>query len=142
MVDGSPEFTDLVLKNPNGLDKKAVMGDYIIQYSAAVGMIMDAYTLSQSKRPTTRDSYAVWGSSGSSDYNLPADVKLTEEEAARVAEIEAELKTHISEYCTKFLIGTLDIEATWDEYIKLCDQFGIKEAIEIYQAAYDRYLAG
>lgn len=142
MVDGSPEFTDLVLKNPDGLDKKAVMGDYIIQYSAAVGMIMDAYTLSQSKRPTTRESYGIWGSSGSSDYNLPADVKLTEEEAARVAEIEAELKTHISEYCTKFLIGTADIETEWADYIKLCEQFGIKEVIEIYQAAYDRYLAG
>jgi len=142
MVNGSPEFTDLVLKNPDGLDKKAVMGDYIIMYSAAVGMQMDAYTLSQSKRQTTRDSYAIWGSSGTGDYHLPAGVKLTEEESARVAEIEAELKTHISESCTKFLIGTADIETGWADYIKTCEQFGINEAVAIYQAAYDRYLAG
>ena len=142
MVDGEPQFTEMITNNPNGLDKKGAMGQYIIAYSAYAGMQLDAYTLSQANRQTTKESYGIWGSAGTDEYLIPSGVKLTEEESARIAEIEAELKTHISESCTKFLIGTADIETGWEDYLKTCEQFGIKEAIEIYQAAYDRYLAG
>ena len=142
MVDGVPKFTDFVLKNPDGLDSSAVKGNYIMAYSAYAGMQMNDYVLNLYESQATKDSYSVWASSGSTDYNMPTGVKLTEEEAARIAEIEAELKTYISETCTKFLIGTADIETGWDDYIKTCEEFGVKEAIDIYQAAYDRYLAG
>lgn len=142
MTEDGPVFTEEITNNPDGLDKKGAMGKYIIAYSAYAGMQLDSYTTCLYKRQTTKDSYAIWGSSGTDAYNIPSGVKLTEEEAARVAEIEAELKTHISEACTKFLIGTADIETGWADYIKTCEQFGVNEAVAIYQAAYDRYLAG
>lgn len=141
ILNGVPEFTAEITNNPNGLDMKAALGKYVIAFSAYAGVQLDSYTAAQYKRQTTRDSYATWGT-GTGEYLLPSGVKLTEEESARVAEIEAELKTHISEYCLKFVIGTEDIETKWDEYIRICDQMGIQEAIKIYQTAYDRYLAG
>ena len=47
----------------------------------------------------------------------------------------------VKEYTAKFISGALDIEAEWDNYIGLLETAGIQRAIEITQAAYDRYQA-
>ena len=67
-------------------------------------------------------------------------MKLLEEESETVADIEAEVLTYVSEMCVKFILGTEDIETKWDSYIETLKQFSIDEAVNCYQAAYDRYM--
>ena len=47
----------------------------------------------------------------------------------------------MKENTAKFISGALDIEENWDAYIAELETSGIERAIEITQAAYDRYMA-
>ena len=41
----------------------------------------------------------------------------------------------------KFMTGVLDIETEYDAYVEQLNALGLAELTEVYQAAYDRYLA-
>ena len=47
----------------------------------------------------------------------------------------------MKEQTAQFISGALDIESNWDAYISALEASGMERAIEITQAAYDRYLA-
>ena len=39
----------------------------------------------------------------------------------------------------KFITGVADIEKEWDTYVATCEQMGLNEVLEVYQASYDRW---
>ena len=41
----------------------------------------------------------------------------------------------------KFLLGTMDVETQWEEFITNLEKYRVNDAVAIKQAAYDRYLA-
>ncbi len=86
-----------------------------------------------------QECYTVWGSH-KDDWRLPS-LSLTADEAVERSAIYADASSVVKEYTAKFISGALDIEAEWDNYIGLLETAGIQRAIEITQAAYDRYQA-
>ena len=42
----------------------------------------------------------------------------------------------------QFIIGAVDIDAEWENYVDTMNSLGVQDSVEIYQAAYDRYAAG
>lgn len=141
MENGSPVFTEEITNNPDGLTQTAAEGKYVRSYSAFPGVRDHRFEPLKFKVQATKDSYGIWGSVGTTEYRLPDAVKLTTEEAESVAAIEAEVKTYVKEMCMKFLIGTEDIDAKWDEYLETLEKYKLNEAVAVYQAAYDSYLA-
>lgn len=53
---------------------------------------------------------------------------------------KADLETYVAQMTADFIIGTRDIDAEWDAYVKQMDDMGVSEILPIYQAAYDAYL--
>ena len=51
------------------------------------------------------------------------------------------MNTHVSEMTLRFINGTDDIDAGWDEYVAQVEGMGIQKVIDCYQAAYERYEA-
>ena len=51
-----------------------------------------------------------------------------------------DIETYAKENSTQFITGVLDIETGWDSYISTIQGMNLERAIEITQAAYDRYL--
>ena len=51
----------------------------------------------------------------------------------------AEVTTYMEENSVKFITGVLDIETGWDTYVEELKNLGIERAIEITQAALDRF---
>ena len=84
--------------------------------------------------------YDVW-SEFSDDWRLPSSVTLTQDESTERAALYADISTTVKEQTAQFISGALDIESNWDAYISSLEASGIERAIEITQAAYDRYLA-
>lgn len=64
----------------------------------------------------------------------------TTEEKEEFNKIMTAINTHVEESCQKWIFGTEEIESTFDTYVSQLNGMGLPRAIEIQQAAYDRYL--
>jgi putative aldouronate transport system substrate-binding protein len=71
---------------------------------------------------------------------MPVGVTLTAEESDELTNIEASLGTYVPEMSAKFITGEAT-KADWENYLKELDKMGLARALEIRQAAYDRFLA-
>lgn len=54
--------------------------------------------------------------------------------------IMTDIKTYVQETSQQWVLGAKDVDATWDEYVATINKFGLNEALEIQQKAYDKYL--
>lgn len=72
--------------------------------------------------------------------SFPYGLKFTEEETDRKAIIETDINNHIKQYEMEFITGKRDIESGWQGHIDALKGYGLDELIDIYQAAYDRYM--
>ena len=53
--------------------------------------------------------------------------------------ITAALGTYVTEECTKFILGTRSLDE-FDSYVEELKSMQVERAIELKQAAYDRYM--
>ncbi len=66
---------------------------------------------------------------------------LTQDEVDIYNDAWADINKYIGEATAKFITGEWSIADTWDSYIAELDKMGLQDAINVYQAAYERYLA-
>ena len=141
MVDGKPIYTDLILKNPQGLAVNEAKAPYMDNFAGGRGFIAKFNTTGQySSTPNALEAVDVYSSKGEIDHTI---VMLT-----YTAEETEEMNTYISDITkcvtnsrTKFILGTMDIENDWDDFIDELNALGLEKVLAIRQAALDRYLA-
>ena len=66
---------------------------------------------------------------------------VSEENTERYAEIMNNVKTLSDEMEAQFIAGTVSLDDEWDSYIQQLNDFGIQEAIDMMQDAYDTYMS-
>ncbi len=137
-ADGKITFTDKMLNNENGWTAAQTIASYVCP-SSAIANWSDWTRELMNVPEKDQECYTVWGSH-KDDWRLPS-LSLTADEAVERSAIYADASSVVKEYTAKFISGALDIEAEWDNYIGLLETAGIQRAIEITQAAYDRYQA-
>lgn len=137
--EGKPEFTDKILNNENGWTMTQTVASYLCP-SAGIANWSD-WTRELAGVPEKDQAcYDVW-SEADDTWRLPSSVTLTQDESTERAALYADISTIVKEQTAQFISGALDIESNWDAYISSLEASGIERAIEITQAAYDRYLA-
>lgn len=70
-----------------------------------------------------------------------AALKFTADEQDDLAQMYTEITSYVNEMKAAFITGTKDINTDWDAYIQGLNNRGLSDVMEIYQAAYDRWLA-
>jgi putative aldouronate transport system substrate-binding protein len=135
--NGSPVFTDVVLNNPDYTTTVALFM-YVLDrgpFYRDETREQSGYTAAQKEAGTLWHANYVEGRSMGS-------YALTSAENEEIKDRYADIKTHASEMILKFIVGTADIDTEWDSYVQAIKDFGIDDILEVYQGAYDRYLAG
>jgi len=85
------------------------------------------------------DYYDVWDEVGA--WNLPA-LTFTAEEAEEMGSIANDINTYVQEFTIKTIVGQQEInDQTWAEYISALEGMGVAKLVELYQAAFDRFMA-
>jgi len=134
IVDGKPQFTELVTNNPDGLTLTQAKD----KYADATSMLYDWTRIGQ-----TEDALYVktdlWIRNNDGSYVIK-NKSLTTEESEEWASIMADVDTAAVEWTIKFVTGQKSIEKEWDEFISTIKGMGIERAIEFYQAGVDRYM--
>lgn len=133
--DGSYSFTEAVLGHEMGM--RMGMMVYVMMggpYKADVMRMIDAYEpLAYSA------SVDYWTPEATDITGMPSGVSLSAEENSQVAGIFSDILTYAGTMITKFIIGDEPM-SEFDTFITTMEEMNIQEAIDIYQAAYDRYL--
>ena len=136
--NGDPVYTDKIVNNENGWTMTQTMASYLCP-SAGIANWSD-WTRELAGVPEKDQAcYDVW-SEADDTWRLPSSVTLTQDESTERAALYADISTIVKEQTAQFISGALDIESNWDAYIASLESSGIERAIEITQAAYDRYL--
>lgn len=138
-ADGNPAYTDYYTDNP----------DYpISQVEEALAMpqmptqkIVDR--MDYLYDDVARAAIELWSDRSHSDsaYNLPAGMTFNAEEKDIITGNLSDLETYASECVPKFIMGEMDIETQWDEFVGNVEAMGLQNVLDAYQDCLDRYYA-
>jgi len=141
--DGTPQYTDFVLNNPDGVPATDVLQRYALnQGSSYLGKhdISASWKLSAAAAGETNhelEAVAIW-SSPKTNVSITESLTLTLEES-QIHTKFTDIQTMIDEYTVNYITGKT--VKPFDEYVQDLYAFGLQDVIDTYQAAYDRYLA-
>lgn len=138
LVDGEPVYTDLLMNNPDGLAPGTVMthyirGNYNGPFVQDLRYLQQYYTLDGQKK-----SNSTWTVPTAADYTVPP-ITPTQEESEEYAQIMNDIQNYRDEMTNKFILGTESLDDSWDTYVATMEQFGLDRALEIQNAALERY---
>ncbi len=140
MVDGYPQYTELITNNPDGYAMSSMLGQYCCSYSGGPFVQDKRYMEQYGGRPQQREAWHNWEQSRMKDHSLPIlALYFTNEEQTEYKKIAADTSTYADEVVQKIILGTLPIDA-YDEMVVELKARGIERAIELQQNAYNRYL--
>lgn len=135
MVDGYPTYTDNIL-NPDEMPVNQAMAQYFIA-SWSGPIVQDKRYIEQYyQRPEMVEAVEQW-TKASTDKLMPA-VTPTQEESSEFASIMNDVDTYKDTMVDKFIMGEEPL-SQFDEYVETLKGMGIERAIEIQQAALERY---
>lgn len=138
MVDGVPTYTDLILKNPDGLPVTQAMSIYIMAHYQGPTIQSIGYQNQYYQMQQAKDAIANWADANSRSHKVPA-ITPSQAESSEFASIMNDINTYVKEMSSKFILGTADIDKEYDKFMETMNQMGLERALEIQQAAYERY---
>ena len=141
--NGEPQFTDFVLNNAEGMPPK----DFLQRYALNEGEsflgkhdISASWKISaaQTEGPNYQlEAVSIWSSPEKNVY-LTNSLTLTPEESAINSKF-TDVQTMIDEYTIGYITG--QNVKPFEEYVQDLYAYGLQDVLDVYQAAYDRYLA-
>lgn len=136
MDNGYPKYTEIITNNPQKLPLAQAMARYI-RASTAGPFVQDKRYMEQyASLPEQKNSIEVW-KQPENKIQKPV-LALTADESSKYSSIMNDINTFYSEKTTKFIMGVEPLDK-FDDFVKTLQGMGIEEAIQIQQAALDRY---
>ena len=142
MVNGEPQYSDEVLKNPDGLSIAHALGKYTRASQATVGLIDRRYYEQYYQIPQQVDAMNLWNANTAPaiEVKLPS-IAPSEADAEELAGLNAALNTYVQEESTKFIMGLRGLDEFDDFVATLKNSYNVERALEIQQAAYEAYIS-
>lgn len=135
--DGYPQYTDLIMKNPDGWTVKSALGSYTMNLFGP--RIADPRVPEQTMElPEQIEArYEIWPDTDARKHLLPP-ITPNSEESKEFATIMNEVETYRDEMTIKYIMGQESLD-TFDQYVENIKKLGIDRALEIKNAALKRY---
>ncbi len=138
-ANGNPKYTALITEDPDGLNE--AVKKYNTSHTSFPTLRLNDAVMMKNRQECT-DAVNQWiENSDARRHYIPEGAAMTADEQAEYNDIYSPLITYINETRIKFITGELSIEKDWDAFVAKQESFGYKRALELVQAAYDRYLA-
>jgi putative aldouronate transport system substrate-binding protein len=137
-VDGFPTYTDLIMKNPDGLAPVNALSSYSADGGGGRFWIQDArYWQQMMALPQQFETGKMLVRTGDISHVLPP-ITPTVEESRELAQLLNEIVTYRDEMFAKFIVGQEPL-SKFDDYLKRINAMGMPRAIAIQQAALERF---
>ena len=134
--NGKPQYTDVVLNNPDGMP--AFVATFV--YTSLVGT--PYYNTTERKiasfsTEAEKECIGVWtaNNTGTALYQG----KMTLDESEEYTALASDIATHANEQMLRFVVGDRSLDE-YDTFLTELEDMGLSRMVELKQAAYDRYL--
>jgi len=134
MVDGVPQYTDVINNNPN-MNKTQAAWQYTRVLVASPKIQMNEYLTSYNPGETQKAALENWAISNAKDYAIPSLVMFGDL-ATEHTNINSDLTSYKNEMYTKFIDGTESLD-NWDAFVAQCKALKVDRIVEIKQQFYD-----
>ena len=138
LVDGEPQFTDLVINNEFNMTVAAYTRMWT-PYGSLTG-IYSPGRVESFLSDLQAECWDVWTASSDGLYAIPTGISYTALESEEKSGIETDLQTCVDENVILFVTGVKPMEE-WDSFIDQLYNLKLERLIEINQDALDRYYA-
>jgi len=139
VVNGEEIFTDKVLKPDNGKTSAQMIALTSIVRDSAFPTGQKWQYYKQTLEPWGIEAVETWIADDVNTEGILPQVTMTAEENERYSEIMNAVKTYMQEEANKIITGRGSIE-NWSSVTERMKNMGIEEAIDIQNAAYQRYI--
>jgi putative aldouronate transport system substrate-binding protein len=137
MENGYPKYTDLIMKNPDKLAPAQAMAQYIRGNYNGPFVQDKRYIEQYLTLPQQKDAVTVWEKTDADKYALPP-ITPTPQESSEFAKIMNDVNTLVDETTLKIILGSEPLDY-FDTFQKKLKSLNIDRAVQIEQAAFDRY---
>ncbi len=142
-ADGTPQFTELITNNPDGLPMTEVLQYYALnqgqcwlgKHDVEAGWKIS--TIQGGGNNLQLEAVDIWSEPETNIY-LTESLELTDEEAVKVTQLQTALTTMVEEYMVNYILGNTN--QSYTDFRSELEGYGTAELTQIYQDAYDRYL--
>lgn len=135
MVDGKPQFTDLVANNPDISFNQAIA---LYALFNCAGFVNDNTRMDNTYNEQQLKSRSVWADHNDNANIYPSFAEMTIAESEQFYSKYNDIDTYISEQLPNFIIGVTSMDE-YNAFVETLKTMGIEECIEIKQTALDRY---
>ena len=139
MVDGKPVYTDLIMNNPDGLTQGQAMHQYSRAGNFWPVVTRLEYFEQTTALPEQRSAVEAWDANDRYDYMVPP-IAIPAELSDEFFKIAGDIWTYVEEARAKFISGEVSLD-NFDDYLAKLDEMGLERFTEIYQIAYDEFMA-
>ena len=139
MVNGEPEYTDIITKNKDGLDPETARIKDGIDWLGLPFQIgwESHFKAMKDAAPMTVKAWELYREPGMVEAPFPT-LKYTEDELARKNQIVTEIDTYKDAMIDKFIMGVEPLDK-FDEFVQKINKAGLPELLKICNEAYERY---
>ncbi len=141
-ADGEPQFTELVTNNPEFPSPQAAMQyytpDYIpyYNYSGKMHVTFDEIALRAVEVFTAASNYT------SEKRTYPSAVTISTDAQSKINNMAVDVCSYGMEQILKFVTGAAELnDENWNSYVEGMYGLKLQEILDLYQDAYDAYLA-
>ena len=135
-AEGNPQYTDLIANNP----------DYTFQQIALLYCWADIPTIVDRDRSflatytqDSLDAIELYGKNTDGAYEMPTRLSFTAAESDEYASTIGDIETRADEQIVRFVIGELNFDSDWDDFVQELKDMGLERCVELKQAALDCY---
>ena len=139
MKDGKPVYTDVIMRNPDGLSVANALAAYTRASTSGVCVQDEDYIEQYYEQDNQKEALELSMKTDMGEHFFPP-TSVAEEDSEQYADIMNNVKTLADEMEAQLIAGTVPMDE-WDAYQEQLKKFGIEDAIAMMQTAYDNYMA-
>ncbi|WP_336772519.1 ABC transporter substrate-binding protein [Paenibacillus sp. MMO-58] len=136
MENGRAVLKQDLLTPSNGISSQQAIAKYNRATWSAPFVLSDNFQLQYLALPQQKDALEIW-SKPTVERKMPL-VTPTQDESSKFASIMTDINTYKDEMLLKFIMGVEPIDQ-FDNYVKKIKSMGIDDAVQIQQAALERF---
>jgi putative aldouronate transport system substrate-binding protein len=137
-VNGFPKYTDLIMKNPDGLGVVNALSKYAPDGGSGRMWIQDArYWEQMMALDAQTESGKMLQATADHAHVLPV-ITPTSDESREMASLMSEIGTYRDEMFAKFVVGAEPL-SNFNAYLQKINSMGVDKAVGIMQAALERF---
>lgn len=133
--NNEPEFAEAVINNEYGLSVSNIMRLYCgygIWNAPMLRMRTAAFN-----SDLANEAWDVWSSNLDGSMTMPDYISLNTTQSETEGYHSSDILTYALQSVPQFIIGTMDLDADWDDYCARLEDMGLSTCVAVWQEAYD-----